>query len=137
MFIGKAMCIECHRGPLLSDLKFHNTGVAQFGAHVPQVDGGLGVEVQKGKPEQHLGKWLTPPLRHVEETAPYMHAGQYATLAQVIEFYRRGGDPDGFSGVKDPRMQPLEIDDDEARDLEAFLRTLTGELIPSELTGPL
>jgi cytochrome c peroxidase len=133
LFIGKAMCVECHRGPLLSDLRFHNIGVAQVGPHVPSVDGGLGTEVQLAMPADHLGEFLTPPLRNVADTAPYQHAGQRASLADVIDFYRRGGDSEGFSGRKDPRIQPLEIDDDEARELEAFLRTLTGDPIPTAL----
>lgn len=128
IFIGKGMCVDCHRGPLLSDLRFHNTGVAQIGPFVPATDGGYGAETfgDLEVPDSRLGEFLTPPLRHVARTAPYMHAGQYATLGEVIEFYRRGGDSQGFSGSKDLRMQPLEITDDEARDLEAFLRSLTG-----------
>src|SRR5262249_55207623 len=35
VFIGKGLCVDCHRGPLLSDLAFHNTGVPQRGLHVP------------------------------------------------------------------------------------------------------
>jgi cytochrome c peroxidase len=65
-----------------------------------------------------------------------MHAGQIETLADVIEFYRHGGGDEGYLGVKDPRIQPLEIDDDEARALEAFLRSLTGEdKLPEYLTS--
>lgn len=128
VFIGKGMCIDCHTGPLLSDLKFHNTGVPQTGANVVAVDGGLGDEedLDPTLRAKRLGEFLTPPLRHVEKTAPYMHAGQLGSLSDVIEYYRRGGSPGGFSGIKDGRIQPLEIDDDEARDLEAFLRSLTG-----------
>jgi cytochrome c peroxidase len=133
IFIGKGMCVDCHRGPLLSDLRFHNTGVPQIGPRVPAIDGGLGTEKQVGMPGERLGEFLTPPLRHVAETAPYMHSGQFATLAEVIAFYRRGGETEGFSGRKDPRIQPLEITDDEARDLEAFLRTLTGAPISDAL----
>jgi cytochrome c peroxidase len=78
---------------------------------------------------------LTQPLRNVAETGPYMHAGQLGSLAEVIEFYRRGGDSEGYAGVKDPRIQPLEIDDDEARALAAFLASLTsGDDISSSAT---
>jgi cytochrome c peroxidase len=66
-----------------------------------------------------------------------MHAGQLGSLADVIEFYRHGGGDEGYVGVKDPRIQPLEIDDDEARALEAFLRSLTSEgNLPDYLTRP-
>ena len=35
LFVGKASCIDCHSGPLLSDGGFHNIGVPQTGAGVP------------------------------------------------------------------------------------------------------
>jgi cytochrome c peroxidase len=37
LFVGKASCIDCHNGPMLSDGKFHNIGVPQSGEHVPTV----------------------------------------------------------------------------------------------------
>ncbi len=136
VFLRKGTCIDCHRGPLFSDLEFHDTGVPQLGPHVPATDGGVGAAPQVGMPADRLGQFLTPPLRNVAETAPYMHAGQLATLADVIEFYRHGGVTEGFTGHKDPRIQPLEITDDDARDLEAFLRMLTGSPVPDEIARP-
>jgi cytochrome c peroxidase len=35
LFVGKASCIDCHSGPLLTDEGFHNVGVPQTGAGVP------------------------------------------------------------------------------------------------------
>ena len=35
LFVGKASCVDCHNGPMLSDGKFHNIGVPQSGEHVP------------------------------------------------------------------------------------------------------
>ncbi|HXU81661.1 MAG TPA: cytochrome c peroxidase [Polyangia bacterium] len=35
LFVGRASCIDCHSGPLLSDGKFHNIGVPQQGVTVP------------------------------------------------------------------------------------------------------
>jgi cytochrome c peroxidase len=41
LFIGKAACNECHRGPILSDNKFHNVGVQQaYGPYTPALDEG-------------------------------------------------------------------------------------------------
>ena len=37
LFVGKASCIDCHNGPLLSDGDYHNIGVPQMGDHVPTV----------------------------------------------------------------------------------------------------
>jgi len=37
LFVGKASCIDCHNGYLLSDGDFHNIGVPQAGDHIPTV----------------------------------------------------------------------------------------------------
>ena len=124
LFIGKALCSECHDGPLFADDRFHVTGIAQRGEHAAAVDAGR-FDVTRDPAD--LGRFRTPTLRHVARTAPYMHAGQHETLADVLEFYRWGGDAGGFAGTKDARMVPLELTDDELRDLEAFLATLTGD----------
>lgn len=116
LFIGKALCSECHDGPLFATDRFFVTGVEQRGEHALAVDAG----------RDGLGRFRTPSLRHIAKTAPYMHAGQLETLTDVIEFYRWGGDPGGFVGTKDARIVPLDIDDDDVSDLEAFLLTLTG-----------
>jgi cytochrome c peroxidase len=77
-----------------------------------------------------LGAFRTKTLRHVAETGPYFHAGQYSTLRDVIWFYVRGGDRAG-AGTPSPFMQPLSLTDDEQADLEAFLHSLTG-LLPDD-----
>ena len=60
-------------------------------------------------------------------TGPYMHDGSIATLADVIAFYRAGGVDAGYGGEKDPRMVPLDLTEDDAKDLEAFLDSLTSK----------
>ncbi|HXU01648.1 MAG TPA: cytochrome c peroxidase [Polyangia bacterium] len=35
LFVGKASCIDCHNGPLLTDKGFHDIGIPQVGDHVP------------------------------------------------------------------------------------------------------
>lgn len=133
VFIGRGLCSECHNGPLLADGKFYTTGVAQEGDHAPVTDDGRG-NVTGAIAD--VGRFRTPTLRQVAETGPYMHAGQLATLTEVIDLYRWGGAAAGFSGEKDPRIVPLEISDQDARDLEAFMRTLTGAPVPARLTAP-
>jgi cytochrome c peroxidase len=124
LFIGRAMCVECHRGPLFSDSRVHVTGVPQRGAHAPQIDTGFNGE----------GGFLTPSLRNVADTAPYMHDGSLRTLEDVVDFYRWGGVAGGFVGDKDRMMVPLEIDDDDVRDLVAFLHSLSGRPVDAGLT---
>jgi cytochrome c peroxidase len=66
-----------------------------------------------------MGAFKTPSLRNVELTAPYMHDGSLAALEDVVEHYRR---PPKVSEIK-----PLEITDQQAKQLVAFLRALTDE----------
>jgi len=52
-------------------------------------------------------------------------------LRDVIEFYDRGGDPAGtFMGTKE--IHPLHLTQQEKQDLEKFLKTLTGDLVPHQ-----
>jgi cytochrome c peroxidase len=38
LFVGKASCVDCHNGYLLSDGDFHNIGIPQTGDHIPTTD---------------------------------------------------------------------------------------------------
>ena len=51
-----------------------------------------------------------------------MHDGGFATLAQVVAFYDRGGFP---HPEQDARIQPLGLTGAEQADLVAFLEALT------------
>jgi cytochrome c peroxidase len=63
-----------------------------------------------------------PSLRNVAERAPYMHAGQIATLREVVEHYNRApAAPQGHSELK-----PLGLTAPEVDQLVAFLGTLSG-----------
>jgi len=78
------------------------------------------------------GLWRTKSLRQVAETAPYFRSGQAATLEEVIEFYDRGGDPEGTFQGGPKEIQPLRLSAEEKRQLKEFLKTLTGEPIPAQ-----
>jgi cytochrome c peroxidase len=119
LFVGKAMCAECHRGGTFSDDDFHVTGVDDAG-------------LDKGR--DGSGMFYTSTLRNIEKTAPYMHKGTFATLGDVLDFYSRGGGTwGGYTGQPDPLMHPFELDAGEALDLQAFLLALTGAPVPVEL----
>jgi cytochrome c peroxidase len=147
LFIGKANCTRCHNGARLTDDHFHNTGVPASSA-VAGVDSGRTAGVRNAlagefnclsnysdaKPEdcgelrftvtggdELVRAFKTPSLRGVAERAPYMHAGQIATLSEVIEHYDRAPRaPFGKSELK-----RLRLSETERRQIEAFLKTLS------------
>ena len=117
LFLGKAGCVECHGGYNLTDERFHNLGV---GMDAPSPD--LGRFLVTGK-EEDRGAFKTPTLRDVARTAPYMHDGSLPTLAEVVDFYDRGGTPNRWL---DPDMAPLGLTVPERAALVAFLEALDG-----------
>ena len=158
VFIGKGACVSCHSGPGLTDSKFHALAVPQTGAHVPATDfgryqdvptllasafntnGAFSDDVNTGKlsglvqDAAQKGLFRTPTLRGVARTAPYMHSGQLATLADVVSYYNTGGSDPGDSGVtKDTLIKPLGLQSGEVTDVAHFLEALSGDPVPSAL----
>lgn len=117
LFVGKASCITCHAGPLLSDQAYHN----------------LGMEDDEGRAaitgsDADLGAFRTSGLRGVAHTAPFMHDGSLATLKDVINYYNVGG---GAHPNKSDLMKPLSLTETEIDQLVAFLESMSGELPPA------
>lgn len=122
LFHGKANCAICHDGFNFSDSDFHNLGVG-MGKGVEKPD--LGRHDQT-KAEDDKGKFKTPTLRNLKDTAPYMHDGSQKTLAEVVDFYDRGGEP---NPQLDGRVKPLGLTAQERTDLLAFLDALNGDRV--------
>lgn len=149
LFIGKANCTQCHNGPLFTNNEFHNTGVPRR-AGLPIDEGRLAgaasvlkdefncrsrwSDAKKGCAELDylvtgdpglLRAYKVPSLRNVAERAPYMNAGQFATLSQVLDHYNRApAAPMGHT-----ELQRLRLSTAELRQLEAFLRALSGPIV--------
>jgi cytochrome c peroxidase len=66
-----------------------------------------------------------PSLRDVAERAPYMHAGQFATLKQVLDHYNRA--PAAPAGHTE--LEGLGLTATELKQLEAFLGSLSGGVV--------
>ena len=146
LFTGKAGCVSCHSGANLTDDKAHNTGVAENwdvfldpARHQAFLSYGLfmgvenlynlkrdpGAHVQTHKADgSDMGKFMTPTLRELVYTAPYMHNGMIKTLDEVVEFYNQGG---GQDSNKSEMMKPLKLTKDEKKDLVNFLEALSGD----------
>lgn len=144
LFIGEANCAQCHNGPLFTNHEFHNTGVISFPGDVPDKARIAGVaEVMLNEfnckglysddPDARcaelefartgtdlIGAFKTPSLRNLEHTAPFMHRGQLATIADVLNHYNEA--PDSMIGHNEAK--PLGLSSRELRQLEAFLATL-------------
>ncbi len=143
LFKGKAGCIQCHDGMMLSDGDVHSIGVPvnpdlflteryttlrsqQMFLGTPnywnlrQDPGFFSVEKQN----RYFGTFLTPSLREVAKTAPYMHNGMLPTLEAVVDFYDKGGEK---AINKDSLIRPLGLTADEKIALVEFLKSLSGD----------
>ena len=114
LFNNKALCFACHGGWRFTDDKFHDIGTTT-------TDRGRGNAVKDDPQMQYA--FRTPTLRSVALRPPYMHNASSANLDEVMRHYEKGG-LDRPS--RSPLMMPLQLSDQERRDLVAFMETLTG-----------
>ena len=158
LFTGRAGCTNCHNGPLFTDDHFHNTGVPAVASLPPDQGRAAGARQVLADEFNCLSRWSdarpeecaelrfaqtegeelqrafkTPSLRNVAGRAPYMHAGQLATLEDVVAHYDRApAAPAGHS-----ELRPLGLSTAERAQLVAFLRTLDGPVAaPPALLAP-
>jgi cytochrome c peroxidase len=118
IFNGKGHCVTCHSGPAFSDSRFHNLGIGYVNGCFKDV-GRFAVT----KIKSDTGAFLTPKLRNVAKTAPYLHDGSEPNLAALIDLYDRGGVANPYL---DRAMLPLRLTSQEKIDLIAFIESLTG-----------
>lgn len=129
----RAGCAACHSGPMFADFAPHILGSPE-GAELVEPDQGDG---QFG--------FRTPSLRQLAMTAPYFHAGQFQTLADVIEFY---DEPERSSNSAVPRSELdadfvalPEMDGGRESIIRAFLETLNDpefdRVVPSQVPSGL
>jgi cytochrome c peroxidase len=141
LFGGKGQCIRCHNGVLGTDGKAYRLGVPGH----PEIAGDplrmitllrhhatmgvpnymaerkdLGIYVVS-KQAADRGRFVTPALRGLTHTGPYMHNGMLATLDEVVAFHDRGGGPGS-------ELQPLGLSVRERAALVAFLRAWSAPL---------
>lgn len=145
LFEGKAGCIQCHHGALMSDEDYHYLDLPKQKAFeqdplrqvalryqhyirgVPedvyrQANGDLGLYYTTKKQEDR-GRFRTPSLRYLDYTAPYMHNGVFFDVEDVIDYYDAGG---GSDPRQSPLIKPLGLTDDEKFQLAEFLYSLSG-----------
>lgn len=150
IFLNKGNCILCHSGPLFTDKGFHNISVpAREGKAYDWGRYTGGQQVVKSpfncrgefndaenkacqeleyivlEKNETLGSMKTPSLRNVAKTAPYMHAGQYKTLREVIEHYN---DPPPLKYRISDLFLDVDLNEQEMIQLEAFLKSLNSDI---------
>ena len=145
LFVGKAKCTNCHNGPMLTNSDFHNLGIPQKGDKPADPGRAAGItQVLSGEfnclskysdatpnecselrfidtaEKKYIGAFKTPTLRNVADRPPYMDAGQFSTLKEVLKFYR--------DQATNPELEHSNLTDSELLQLEAFLKTLSSPL---------
>ncbi|MFQ5636854.1 MAG: cytochrome-c peroxidase [bacterium] len=145
LFKGKAGCIKCHNGVMFSDFQPHQIGVPEHPDLLTDPERAttfrsvmkfMGVSNYENlredpgffcvsKMDKDFGAFVTPSLREVGRTAPYMHNGVFATLEEVVEFYNKGGG-------EGSELRPLKLSKKDQAALVAFLESLSGDEIAME-----
>lgn len=154
LFMGRANCVSCHNGPQFTNHEFHHIGAPEADRRRVDLGRAEGVRalqanaftclsaVSDAAPAQCgemnflktegpelVGAIKTPSLRNVAATAPYMHAGQFATLAQVLAHYNAPLPPfyDPAQHPSRPHFDiaPLRLSDTQMQQIIAFLGSLS------------
>ncbi len=135
-FFGQGQCKACHIAPLFQDDAVAAIGVPAAKDKTAPLDADPGFGAVLRRPDG-IGKFKTPGLRNVAQTAPYMHNGVFDTLEEVIDFYNEGGGVGRGLQVngQDFRVTKLELTEQQKRDLVAFLKSLD-DLTPPPAVPP-
>jgi cytochrome c peroxidase len=120
-FSDKTNCSACHVGPNLTDEQYYNIGVG-----MDKENPDLG-RYEITKVEKDKGAFKTPTIRNVSTSAPYMHDGSQKTLAEVVEWYAKGGHPNPWLS---DRIKKLNLTDQDKADLVAFMEACSGDFPP-------
>jgi cytochrome c peroxidase len=108
-------CTACHNGVTVGARFFRKFGLNEpYWVHTRSAKRDEGRYAQTGEPAD-LYVFKVASLRNVGETAPYFHDGSVATLEEAVKIIAS-------------LQVGVNLDDGEAAEIAAFLRTLTGEL---------
>jgi cytochrome c peroxidase len=128
--LSGADCQHCHSGRNFENDKYLNNALD---TDAEMADDGR-MEVTGNSSDR--GKFKVTSLRNIELTAPYMHDGRFNTLEEVVDHYNTGMKN---SSTVDPALiyplnnNGLQLTAEDKRDLVAFLKTLTDEVM---ITNP-
>ena len=117
-------CVHCHGGPNFANDFFVNNGLDK---EADFTDLGR-FEITQLESDKAVFK--VPSLRNIALTAPYMHDGRFATLAEVIDHYNTGVKNSStlhHSMGHNTLHGGLQLNAQDKSDLVEFLETLTEE----------
>ncbi|MEM4658674.1 MAG: cytochrome-c peroxidase [Candidatus Methanosuratincola sp.] len=117
LFISKG-CSSCHNGVAVGGAMYQKFGVVN--PYPYQKDLGR-YEVTKNEADKYVFK--VPSLRNVERTYPYFHNGKVWDLREAVK-------------IMGKTQLGVDLTDDEVGKIEAFLRSLTGEIPKNALMLP-
>ena len=149
LFIGEAHCTNCHNGPLFTNNDFHNTGVPAAQGLPEDTGRAKGAQqvladefnclshYSDAQPDQcselnflvldehqQERQFKPPSLRNVFGRGPFMHAGQFVTLEEVLHHYNTApAAPAGHS-----ELEPLNLSEEQLAQIITFLKTLAGSV---------
>ena len=132
VFMGKGKCATCHYFPLYNGTlppAYRRTEAEVIGS--PDAADLTRLSPDSGRAgitgiDFHRGAFKIPSLRRISQTAPYMHNGVFKTLAEVVDFYDKGGGT-GLGLLVDNQTLPserLHLTTTEKRALVAFMKSL-------------
>jgi len=135
LFMGKAACGTCHFAPVFNgtvpprylESETEVLGVpatADFKHPTSDIDPGRAGIIKATALHQ---SFKTPTVRNAALTGPYMHNGAFTNLAEVLEFYNRGGGAGLGLAVPNQTLPAdvLELTMEEKQDIISFIETLT------------
>lgn len=155
LFYGKAGCAGCHSGLFQTDHDFHAIAMVQIGPGKAARFESHSRDTGRMRVTGDLAdayRFRTPSLRNVVQTAPYGHAGAYATLEAVVRHHldpvaslrdydpeqvvlpdlsgaddfkilAQGGEIDAIAAANE--LAPISLTDGEVSQLLAFLAALS------------
>jgi cytochrome c peroxidase len=161
LFAGEGQCVNCHLGPMFTNLEFSGIGLgdrswldpADSGRYAgtdrlladPFSASGLWSDDPSGEKATSLsllqlttdkiGQFKVPSLREVATSAPYMHGGHFEDLDGVIEHYVEL-DETPTLGHTEEVLQRLEWGSQEIEDLRSFLESLSQDQISPDVLEP-
>jgi cytochrome c peroxidase len=125
---NKGNCKKCHTytktDGYFSDNQFHNVGIGFDKKLKKDEKYDLG-RYDVTKKAEDKGRFRTPTLRNITDTAPYFHDGRTYSLKEAAETCLNGIPNDNL----DPELKvKRKLSEQELSDLVEFMKSLTGEV---------